>query len=228
MNEIAFVIRFCYARSYPAEAREFRFRWFRDEVLPRILAQRYQGFDIWLWAMPEHRREIEAWSPRIRTFGLRRPMAQLETSYPWHHVVRLPRYPIQVRVDSDDLVSPDFLSRGIEELAKMSGRRAIAWYQPEKVAVSTGAVYTCRPDYGNGSYSNLAVPAFLLYRQRPRDHDYSWVYARGHIRLGKIADEVRGIEAGYCWAACHGHNDSTGVWPADEPRGQFGDATWLR
>lgn len=221
MNEIAFLIRFCYGDDYPEEGRRWRFDWFKSAVLPRILAQTYFGFDLWLWVNPKHEDEVRAMHPRINTFTLATPMVRPDTPYPWRTTRGLPRYPIQVRMDSDDLIAPTFLRRAVDELALTKARRAIVHFQPYKVDVTTGQVRWCAPNWGRGQYDRRHVSAFLAYRQKPDAADYSWVYSHGHINLWQIAEDVRMIEEGYCWAACHGFNDSTAMYPYDRVIGDF-------
>lgn len=216
MNDAAMLIRFAYAEGYPEAARAWRFAWFREQTLPRILAQRDADFDLWLWINEKHRAEVEAMSPRIRTFTADH-ILPLDARIPWSAAHDLPRYPIQLRLDSDDLIGPDYVSTARTALAGLRAPRALVWFQPYKVDVVTQKLYWCAPMRRTTryAYGNDRPSAFLALRQ-PVDHpDYSWVYGRGHMKAHLLADEVAPAGVGHCVAACHAHNDSTAIVRGD-------------
>lgn len=213
LNDVAVIVRLYYWPPYPEAARRWRFAWFRDHVLPLLLAQTVD-FDLWIWVNPAHRAEVEAMSPRIRTFTVD-TTHELEQRIPWRKVRELPQYPIQFRVDSDDLVSPDYIATGIAALNTVRRPlRALAWFQPYKVDLASGDVYWCAPRNGT-PYGPRYPSAFAALRQPVVDYRYDWVYGYGHTQLWRAAERVVGIPVGKCWAACHTFNDSTGLWPGD-------------
>lgn len=226
MNDVAVLIRLCYypeSKKHTDESIAWRFDWFQRQVLPRLFAQEGDiPFDVWVWAHPRHAAEIEAMDPRIRTFTVNSTPAHLEGTHPWTQVKGLPRYPIQLRLDSDDLVAARYVARALEALNSVPRRhRALAHFQPYKVDIETGLTYWCAPGYGKGAYGPKKISAFCALRQPTAHPRYSWVYGVGHTELWRFADRVVAIEEGHCWAACHSHNDSTEVYPYDTAIGRL-------
>lgn len=222
MNDVAMLIRMCYGEDYPEEARRWRFEYFRTAVLPRILRQRGPEFDLWVWVNPDHADEIKSWSPRINTFTVRTPRMALESRHQWSNVVGVPRYPIQVRLDSDDLIGPHYVKVAVAELNEMHAARSLVWLQPYKLDLETGLVYWCAPKRGRGAYSAVRPSAFLALKQPTTKSGYTWVYGIGHTRMHILVNQVSSISEGYCWATCHGFNDSTHVYPGrDRLIGRF-------
>jgi hypothetical protein len=207
------LIRFCYAPDDPARA--WRFDWFRSQVLPRILAQRRAKFDLWLWLNPADRAEIEAMDPRIQTFTVATTGNPAQVRLPWSQVRGLPRYPVQVRIDSDDLIGPDFVATARRQLRQLRPARALVFFQPWKLDVATGRVYESRV------YSRRKVSMFLAMRQPVERSDYRWVYGRGHMKMHALVDAVGEIPLGHCWLACHQFNDSTAIRSGDRLVGQL-------
>jgi hypothetical protein len=202
----ALIIRLCYARGGNEVARRWRFDWFREQVLPRILRQD-AALDLWLWINPADRTEIEAMSPRIRTFTVASGASPLDSQHPWSKVRGLPRYGVQFRIDSDDLIGPQFVSTALRTLDDVAGRRALVYFQPYKLDVARGDVYAAKP------YRDDRPSPFLALRQ-PVDvpgADYIWVYSRGHTKLWRLVDAVRAIPEGHCWQTVHQFNASTAI-----------------
>jgi len=121
------IIRFHYQKDDPRFA--WRFAYFQSMVLPRILGQTDQNFDIAIWCNEWHDGLFRALSEKIRTFRVKAE-ARYRTGIggkryfldfaPWKDVEGLEQYDIQAGLDSDDLVEPDFIST-IHELVKKNG-----------------------------------------------------------------------------------------------------------
>lgn len=209
------LIRFYYEPSYSEEAFRWRLTWMREKVLPRIFAQRgAPRFDVCLWVHPRHRDEIAAIDPRIRTFDIV-PGTPIMARHRWSRVRGLPRYDVQLRLDADDLISPDYVATALARLARMKAPRALVFFQPYKVDVGTGEVFWCAPSSGRGAYGPQKVSAFCALRQPTTARGYEWVYGLGHTKLFRFVDQVAAIPEGHCWAACHGFNDTTEVYAHD-------------
>lgn len=209
MNTAAMLIRLAYAPSYDEAARAWRFAYFREHVLPRILHQRGADFDLWIWVNPAHRAEVEAMDPRIRTFTVRRALP-LESRIPWADVRELPRYAVQIRLDSDDLIGPRFVSTALQTLRTMPAPRALVFFDPWKLDIATGRIYLHHREYRRHRAS-----AFLALRQPGDAEPYLWVYGIGHTRMHRQADAVRGIGLGHAWMSVHGLNDTTALHRKD-------------
>jgi hypothetical protein len=220
--DIAFLIRLCYDETKSDEEVDWRFSFFEHEVLPRIRAQiECPKFDVWVWIHPRHKKRVEAMG--VHTFTV--PGAtRLEGTHQLGTVRGLPRFGVQVRLDSDDLIVPLYLNRALQELDKIDRRqRGLVQFQPMKVQLDTGKTYMCYPGSGRGHYGPRKISAFCVLRQ-PMNMGlrYSWVYGVGHTELWRYADRVAMIsETGWCYATCHRYNDSTQVYEWDEEIGSL-------
>jgi hypothetical protein len=207
----ALLIRLCYPTELD-DATRWRFYYFQHEVLPRILHQEDAEFDLWLWVNPLHRKLFQAMDERVKTFTVATVMHPLETIIPWSAVRDLPRYPIQLRLDSDDLIGPRYVATALRKLRQMEERRALVFFQPWKYDVATRRVFIFYR-----TYAKKRPSAFLALRQPVTKKDYSWVYGRGHTKMHRLAEAAKGIPLGHCWMSCHSYNDSTGLDRRDTP-----------
>lgn len=207
LKRAAVILRMCYGPDYPEAARIWRFAFFSNQVLPRILHQKAADFDIWIWVHPRHQRLVEAMSPRIRTFTVDTRESPLYAAHPWKFVRGLPKYEVQIRIDTDDFMGPRYVKTMLRELGTFKGASRLVYFEPYKFDYRTGRIYAVPV----GLYHQHRPSAFLALSQHPDDSQYDWVYGRGHTRMWKVADRVKALGPGFCWALCHDNNDTTYV-----------------
>lgn len=208
MNDVAMFIRMCYPSLVSEEAR-WRFDYFEHEVLPRILDQTNRRFDLWIWTNPKHSDEVRGMSDKIQTFTVKTGLSPLASRIPWESVVGVPRYRVQLRLDSDDLIARDYVAVALSATISLHERRSIVFFQPWKYELSSGNVYAFRRPY-----TPERISPFVALQQPLKARSYRWVYGRGHLRLGKYATKTKRI-VGHCWMTVHQYNDSTTIRPKD-------------
>lgn len=220
VRSAAVIIRFCYPDPRDDSEVAWRVSWMLKHVLPRIRTQiDVEIPDIWLWVHPRHRELGKILG--VGTFIVE-SSSPLEGRHPWATVRDLPRYRVQLRLDSDDLIGPRYVWTMMKALHGMGGRRKLVHAQPYKVDARTGLVYWCAPGSGKGHYSSRKISAFCVLKQDPEAPDYEWVYSVGHTKLWTIADAVAPlVREGHCWATCHAFNDSTQIYPYDRRIGKL-------
>jgi hypothetical protein len=211
------IIRFHYADNDPRFY--WRFKYFRNEVLPRILAQTNQNFDIAIRCNPEHDKLFQELNPRIKTFHIRNERVSYFKSKNgkryfrdharWDEVEGLPMYDIQMGLDSDDLITPDYVQIMRETCRKFAGiagntdKKLHLSFQPRKIYLKTGR------EIGMMEYTPTRGSAFMALFQPIKDATYKFIYCMSHLNLCKIADDSITIPSGHCLVSIHGHNEST-------------------
>lgn len=208
-HEAALIIRMCY-RDLVSDAARWRFDFFEHEVLPRILDQTTNRFDIWVWTNPAHAEEVESMSQHITTFTVKTELSPLMSRIPWQSVVGVPRYPVQLRLDSDDLIGPRYVEIALASLRSLHKARSVVYFQPMKYELSTKSVYAMRKPY-----TGKRMSAFLALQQPTTPKHYNWVYGIGHTKMARFAEAVLSIPAGHCWMTVHDFNDTTALHRRD-------------
>jgi hypothetical protein len=210
-NKHAIVIRL----DYPdCEAFEWRSAFFRSVVLPRLLRQTDQKFDIVIRCNPIHKERIEVLSDKISTFHHDSPtkygtgLGHIKTgsnSIPAFDFKL--DYPIQTRIDSDDLVSFDFVEKIHKEF---EGKKedTLLHFQPMKFDLYGLKTY----HVGIKSSVEHMSPFISLYQ--PNEIKY-FIYQFGHTKIGKHFKNVVFIDEGYCWLTVHHNNASTTIRGVD-------------
>lgn len=211
-NKHAIVIRI----DYPdCEAFEWRFAFFRSVVLTRLLMQTDQNFDILIRCNPIHKERFEALSEKIKTFHHDSPtkygtgLSHIKTgsnSVPAFEYKL--DYPIQTRIDSDDLVSKDFVER-IHKEFKGKTEDTLLHFQPMKFDLYELKTY----HVGMKSTIEHMSPFVSLYQPKEVKH---FIYQFGHTKIGKQFKNVIFIDEGYCWLTVHHNNASTTVRDVDQ------------
>jgi hypothetical protein len=189
---------------YPIEKKEskeykWRLAFFRDEVLPRI-----KGVDINVWCNDWQRDEIEALG--VKTFYAETETRKNKMGYfvdfvEWKNVKGLKKYDIQIGLDSDDLIEPEF----IDKVKECSGDQSIFMsFQSEKIDIKTGKKYKMPRDY-----SKQGSAIFAIYQ--PNKENYLFAYQDSHLKMPKYFDKFIFIPTGYCYVNVHNYNDSTKI-----------------
>lgn len=203
---------------YPKDERRWPFRigYFRDEVLPRLLRQTFHQFAIAVWCEPWHEAEVRSLSDRIATFQVnartRYKVANGKRYFvdfaPWSAVTGIPRFDVQVGLDSDDLVREDFMQRVDQEITEHAGLGSLhVSFQPELYDARTRKTGPIGSTYGPRKGSAF----FALYQPPFSARPYRFAYEDSHLKLWRFADKSVTVEKGYCWATAHGANESTGI-----------------
>jgi hypothetical protein len=219
MKQVAVITRFHYPKGHP----DFKWRldFYKNEVFPRLLTQIDQEFDIWLWIEPHHEKQVK-FDPRINTFTVDCNVRKNQYGHfidhtPWSKVKGLPKYDVQVGLDSDDLVEPKFISK-IKRLA--TGNKSIhISFQPIKMDMKTGKKYQMRFCGNKTKYNaeNGTSPVFAIYQ--PRKDKYKFAYEHDHLFIFKHFDMLKLVGEGYVYMGIHGKNDSTRITKKDIPLG---------
>lgn len=206
---ICFCIRFHYKQDDPRF--NWRFKHFVDNVLPRIKAQTYKDFDICVWCNDWHKELFEGLG--LKTFNVIKESVRYKGDRkkyfhdftPWSEVIGLDKYDIQLGLDSDDYIEPQYLEKIIEEIIKnKDGNKSIhICYEPEMVRLSTGKIEHL------GNYNKKRGSAFMALYQ-PDKTNYRFVYEESHISIIRNADIAIVLPKGYCYAVAHEINESTG------------------
>lgn len=196
---------------------EWRFQWFKDAVLPRILAQTYDKFDIAIRCNPAHNKLFRDLHPRIFTFNVEdenihyKPHGRkmyFQDHIPWSAIDdQMDRYDIQMGLDSDDLIHPDYVKiikeNVVNHIKSYPGKSLHLSFQPILFRLDGNKERPMIP------YTPERGSAFLAFYQ-PDKNNYKFIYERSHISFYKIADRSIVIGQGYCSAVAHKLNESTG------------------
>ena len=204
----AVVVRLHYQPDDPKF--DWRLAFFRAMVLPRLISQRGllrhgEDFEIWVVCHPQHVQKIEALGnvhvvglPDFSTLGMWTGQALADA---------LPRFDIQTALDSDDLVSLDYIARIQEEVGKSLERTLIVSFQPYKVNLLDLRRYVIWERY----YEQQCSMFWTLYT--PPGEEYRSVLEFDHSFAWKWCPNVVTIPEGYCDMAIHGTNLETGLEP---------------
>lgn len=108
MSDIGIIIRMWHNDS---DDMKWRYHYFAANVLPRLQRQK-EDFEIWILSSPNYHKRLESLDSRIHCFTLRTEgfSYKPQGNFTFEDAPDLPHFKTQVRLDSDDLVSEDFLS----------------------------------------------------------------------------------------------------------------------
>lgn len=208
MNNTVIITRFHYPKNHPDF--QWRFEYYKKEVLPRLMRQSDQGFDIAIWCEKHHEEIFRGLSPKIRIFQakyLKRDSRLFIDYTDWTSVKDLPKYKIQIGLDSDDLVSSEFIK--MVHLLCQGDDSILASFQPIKKDIETGKKY--KMDQYN---KKRGSPIFAFYQ--PDFNNYKFAYHTSHLRMPLIAEKVIIVPEGYAEMSIHQKNDSTKIKLTDK------------
>lgn len=201
---------------YPENDKRFDWRlsYFKSMVLPRLLKQTDKDFDIAVRCNPWHEKQIKELSDRIITFSVKNESERIKVYrnkkyfidfVDWKDVIGLKQYDIQSGLDSDDLISLDYIQRVKAEIKANPNQSLHISFQPRLFNVLT--LKNC----GIGTrYNSNKGSAFLSIYQPIKDN-YKFVYEESHLTIGRHFEKSIILPEGFCWASVHGLNESTGV-----------------
>jgi hypothetical protein len=184
---------------------EDRLALYKTLCLPRLERQTDKEFNVAVLCNKSHRNIFaklgiipfhlkDNWFGRVGKIGW-------SAFTPWENVKGLDKYDIQSNLDSDDLVSENYIER-IKKVAVGDNSLHIH-FQPRLFNL-----HTFEEKEQKKKYNEECGSAFYSLYQ-PDKKKYIYVGHDSHIRMGQYMDKSILIGEGYCWINIHGSNDST-------------------
>lgn len=215
----AFIIRMHFKENDPRWP--WRLAFFKSMVLPKLLRQTDQDFDICMRVNPHHKEQVKELSDKIKIFDVKaRKRNYIKPGYEdkskryfvdfvdYKDTVGLGKYEIQIGLDSDDLIlRPDFVERVKRECERRAEETVHISFQPHIFHVPTLRNYRCPVRYGESKGS----PIFALYQPKGIEN-YLFAYEDSHLLLPRYVHKKLRIEEGYCAYSVHACNSSTGLY----------------
>jgi hypothetical protein len=209
-DRIAVITRFHFDED--SKDFEWRYEYYKDKVLPCLLAQTDQDFCINIWCEPHHDELFKSLSDKINIIRIDKTNFHwngnsIRDFANWSGVEGMDIAKIQVGLDSDDLLEPDFIAK-VRELSVGDKARLMS-FQPIKLDVKSGKKYKMK----NYEMRKRCSPVFATYQ--PKDNVFA--YYRSHYRMNKDPRwEVIYIPEGYCTMSIHSFNNRTKIIGEDE------------
>lgn len=216
----AFIIRMHFKKDDPRWP--WRFAYFRSIVLPLLLNQRDDDFDICIRVNKHHAKEVQALSDRIKIFDAK-PSKQgyIKPGYEqkvkngyfvdfldYEDLVGLEKYEIQIGIDTDDLIlRDDLIIRCQYEFCSNPDKTQHISFQPHIFHTPTMSFYECPIKYG----VQRGSPIYALYQPLDSEH-YIYAYEDSHLKLPQMVERASRIEEGFCAYSVHGYNTSTEMY----------------
>lgn len=193
---------------------EWRLSFFHVMCLRSLLAQKDQNFDIVVLCNPEHKDCIESLSSKIKTIHKEIPISgdpdykrkgEKNSVMPFGYKVD---YDTCIRLDSDDMVSRDFIG-AIRKRVKGADKITLLAFKPIKFELSSLRLYY--------NYMNYSKSMCLALYNPDRD---VFIYDRGHRQYDKLVKrrggEVHVMKFWYYFQTIHGNNASSDIKPTDK------------
>jgi len=190
------------------EEKDFKERLdlYKETALDCLKKQTVRNFDIAIHCNPDHAeyvRELDfiPFFMKDRSLGYRQgPYWTAYTS--WSNIEGLEKYDIQTNLDSDDIITNDYIVK-IQEI--MKGDESIhLHFQPKLRNHHTKEVKESWIQYGSTKGSMF----YSLYQ--PSKENYVFIGHDTHADMWKYVDKTIFInDKTYCWLNIHGKNDSS-------------------
>lgn len=204
---------------FPADHPKFEWRlnYFRAMVLPRIQAQ--QGdFKIAIRCNPVHVDLFKSLDERIITFGIKpqyenfmRPRDAVKAKRyfvdfaEYRMLEGLPRFDIQMAMDSDDMPLGNDYVLYIQSRAQEAPQQSMyIGFDPYMFQVDTLRTYKCHIQYN----AQKGSPIFALYQPKEKEQ-YYYAYHKSHLTIGHLMDRQLFEPPGRCAFSIHKNNSST-------------------
>lgn len=210
----AFIIRFHYAKDDPRFT--WRFEYFKSKVLPRIHDQTIKDFDICIRCNPWHDELFK--NLGLKIFHIDEEVVRYKGSgrkkyfhdfVLFERCIGLEKYDLQMGLDSDDLIEPNYVERFIQEIENIKEKFPMKTihlcFQPQSINIRNGQ----RKIGEFHEYTPMKGSAFMALYQ-PKKENYKFIYCESHMTLWKHADFSKVLPRGYCYATIHDINESTG------------------
>ena len=178
---------------------------YESNLLPALLNQTNQDFDIGILCNEKHKEIIQNIHPRIIPFFTKKKGQRMGKFWHihsnWEDIIGIKEYDIQTNIDSDDIVSKDFVKIIKDSITEE--KRILIHFQPLLRDFFTGIVKKIRINY-NEKYIS---PCYSLYQ--PDKENYVYIGQDEHPQMYKYADKIIKIPEGHYWMNIHDNNDST-------------------
>ena len=191
MNDIGIIIRMFHHNR--AEMR-WRLAYFQACVLPRLQAQTVQDFDIAILSYLQDHAALEEMDSRIKCFVLDMNKFDYknQSNFKYDQTIGLKKYNNQIRMDSDDLVSPDFIDM------ILAADTPFVSFQPELFLLDELRTKKMKHRYRQD------WPSMFLAVKRYPECIYHKVFLHFNDRPCTLYPE------GDAWMTIHNHNVGTG------------------
>lgn len=199
---IAVITRLHFEPGDPAW--EQRLALFRVLTLPCIANQTIRNFTYYVICHPGCKDQIAALNPKITPLPW--PIFPSAFGQDINYNELIPPHNLQVSIDSDDLVSPGYLRRLLQEV-KLCKSQQVITFIPVKFSLLHTAFYEMTEAYGG----EKASPFYSLYN--PIIENFYSIYNFNHFNVPKELAPVRLIQPGYCSLVVHEHNWITRLVP---------------
>lgn len=205
----AFIIRFHYAENDPRFT--WRFEYFKNEVLPRILKQG-DDFDICIRCNPHHDNLFLNLHKRIKVFHMKDEYVKHNGQrffydfLPFENAEGLEKYNVQFGLDSDDLIDDDYADTLLKAL-----KPAIERGETGHVSMQCDYYDVASKEFhpAPNKYSLSRGSAFFAIYQPDNTIGHYFPYHESHITIAKRFMHRFFIPEIKCHASVHTHNEST-------------------
>jgi hypothetical protein len=173
---------------------------FKRNLLFCLEHQEEQSFDLMVGCNDRDREEVISASDKIVidtfTFPLR---IKKNGAVKPFEVEGFEDFHIQTRLDYDDMISPNFTKRVIEEYNAVQGNESlILSFQPIKLDLYSPEAKSMKP------YHDKKCSMFLSWINPKK-----FIFCDSHLTMWKYADRVKHIDEGYAWLVVHEDNTLT-------------------
>lgn len=181
---------------------------YKKEVLPRIKAQTKTNFDICVVCKKKHQDIIRSIGVIPATF--KDDKLNLKNLGRWGTVgenlwdnTNLKKYHIKTRLDSDDLLAPNYIEKTLEEINKLDKDKSISvTFQPRLFNLITKEDKKMRTRYSAKRCSMFSS----IYKP---NKEHKFLAENSHFDISKYAEQNVFVDEGYCWLGIHDKNNST-------------------
>lgn len=172
---------------------EWRYNYFASCVLPRLQAQTINDFDICILSDPIDHERLVALDSRIKPFTMKTEgfIYKEQGNFTLDMTKGLKKYDLQIRMDSDDLVTPQFVEKCVKG-------GTVTTFQPQLFILDGLEIKNMRNRYHKDRPS-----MFMSYRGE------ECIYSKVFFRFGKY--DVTFHPEGTCFMTIHDNNRSTTV-----------------
>ena len=184
-----------------------RFELYKETALFSLRNQKSKNFDIGIKCNPKHADIIKKEFPNIITFyqegfGKRNKDGYYTDFVPWEKIRGLEKYDIQTSLDSDDMVSEDFI-KIIEDNIKEKKHSVHIHFQPVLIDNVTNEIVRMKTRYSSKKGSAF----YSLYQPE----DYIFIGHDSHLKMPQYAKETILIDEGEVLIVIHDKNDSSNM-----------------
>ena len=195
----AVIVRFYYEKEN--ESFNFRLNLFKNNMLKCIFNQTNQDFEFYIVCHPQHNKlftNINSKIKTINTSGVVKPNGMVLRAY--FNLEQFEKYNIVTRVDSDDLISDDFIETIVSYYNPDDKTPTLIHFDPIWLDYELNKQYIPKKNKYNDKFTSMFC-SFI--------NPTHFVYNIEHIYLGQYAKKIIKIPYGKCWLVVHGHNDTT-------------------